>query len=99
MQDRVKHLAQKPHIAALNMGSMNYAKWNAEKQQFAFNFVFQNSFDDIVAFARAMKDHGVKPEMECFDTPVLSYHELMQTIRLDVRERIPLPGKGLKLAA
>jgi uncharacterized protein (DUF849 family) len=68
MQDRVKHLAQRPNIAALNMGSMNYAKWNAEKQQFAFNFVFSNSFDDIVAFARAMKEHGIKPEMECFDT-------------------------------
>jgi 3-keto-5-aminohexanoate cleavage enzyme len=43
MQDRVGHLAQKPAIAALNMGSMNYAKWNSDKQQFAFNFVFANS--------------------------------------------------------
>src|SRR5258705_5858446 len=67
MHDRVSHLAQRPHVAALNMGSMNYAKWNAEKKQFAFNFVFSNSFDDIVAFGKAMKEHNIKPEMECFD--------------------------------
>ena len=47
---------------------MNYAKWNSEKKQFAFNFVFSNSFDDIVTFARTMKEHNIKPEMECFDT-------------------------------
>src|SRR4029078_5491194 len=68
MQERLNHLAQRPAIAALNMGSMNYAKWNTEKKQFAFNFVFSNSFDDILAFAKAMKEHNVKPEMECFDT-------------------------------
>jgi type III secretion protein V len=38
-------------------------------------------------------------ELECFDTPVLSYHELMPTVRPDVRERIAAPARGLKLAA
>jgi uncharacterized protein (DUF849 family) len=84
MQDRIGHLAQRPHIAALNMGSMNYAKWNTEKKQFAFNFVFANSFDDIVAFARAMKEHGIKPEMECFDTGhTSSYRVLVELGLLD----------------
>jgi 3-keto-5-aminohexanoate cleavage enzyme len=82
MQDRVAHLAQRPAVAALNMGSMNYAKWNAEKKQFAFNFVFTNSFEDIVAFARAMKEHGVKPEMECFDIGHTNSHKVLADMGL-----------------
>ena len=82
MQSRVAHLAQRPHVAALNMGSMNYAKWNHDKKQFAFNFVFQNSFDDIVAFAKAMKEHGVKPEMECFDTGHTNSHRVLADLGL-----------------
>lgn len=82
MSSRVEHLAQKPQIAALNMGSMNYAKWNEAKQQFAFNFVFQNSFDDILAFARAMKENGVKPEMECFDVGHTNSHRVLASLGL-----------------
>ncbi|HTL32826.1 MAG TPA: 3-keto-5-aminohexanoate cleavage protein, partial [Kofleriaceae bacterium] len=77
MSERISHLAQRPAIAALNMGSMNYAKWNSEKKQFAFNFVFTNSFDDIVAFAKAMKEHNIKPEMECFDVGHTNSHRVL----------------------
>jgi type III secretion protein V len=31
-------------------------------------------------------------EPECFDTPVLSYNELMPTLRLEVLERLAMPG-------
>jgi uncharacterized protein (DUF849 family) len=82
MKDRVSHLAQRPHIAALNMGSMNYAKWNADKKQFAFNFVFANSFDDIIAFAKAMREHNVKAEMECFDVGHTSSHRVLADLGL-----------------
>src|SRR5262245_14114212 len=69
MEGRVQHVLQlRPDIAALNMGSMNYAKWRKDKQEFAFKFIFANDFTDIIAFARAMKEAGAKPEMECFDT-------------------------------
>src|SRR5262249_6828941 len=68
MEGRVGHLALRPAIAALNMGSMNYAKWRKDKKDFAFNFVFQNPFHDIIAFAKAIKEAGAKPELECFDT-------------------------------
>ena len=69
MENRVQHVLQlKPHIAALNMGSMNYAKWRSDKKEFAFNFLFANTFQDIIAFATAMKEAGAKPELECFDT-------------------------------
>lgn len=82
MTERVAHLALRPHIAALNMGSMNYAKWNAAKKQFAFQFIFPNSFDDILAFARAMREHGVKPEMECFDTGHTNSHRVLAELGL-----------------
>ncbi len=82
MTERIAHLAQRPAVAALNMGSMNYAKWNHAKQQFAFNFVFANSFDDIIAFARAMKEHGIKPEMECFDVGHTNSHRVLADLGL-----------------
>jgi uncharacterized protein (DUF849 family) len=82
MTERVHHLALRPHIAALNMGSMNYAKWSDAKKQFAFNFVFANSFDDIIGFAKAMKENGIKPEMECFDTGHTSSHRVLADLGL-----------------
>jgi 3-keto-5-aminohexanoate cleavage enzyme len=82
MTERITHLVQRPHVAALNMGSMNYAKWNAEKKSFAFNFVFTNSFDDIVTFAKAMKEHNVKPEMECFDVGHTNSHKVLADLGL-----------------
>ena len=57
-----------PAIAALNMGSMNYAKYHPKKKAFVFDFVFANPFSEIVPLVSAMKEGGVKPEMECFDS-------------------------------
>lgn len=57
-----------PAIAALNMGSMNYAKYHPEKRSFVFDFVFANPFSEITPLVSAMKESGVKPEMECFDS-------------------------------
>ncbi len=58
----------KPAIAALNMGSMTYAKYNPRKKAFVFDFVFANPFSEIVPLLSAMKETGVKPELECFDS-------------------------------
>ncbi len=82
MKDRVEHLKSRPHIAALNMGSMNYAKWRPEKKSFAFNFVFTNHFDDIIAFAKAIREVGAKPEMECFDTGHLHSYVVLEEMGL-----------------
>lgn len=57
----------KPAIAALNMGSMNYAKYHQKKKAFVFESVFANPFSEIVSLVSDMKAAGVKPEMECFD--------------------------------
>jgi 3-keto-5-aminohexanoate cleavage enzyme len=82
MKDRVHHLKHAPHIAALNMGSMNYAKWKFDKKVFAFNSVFTNHFDDIIAFAKAIREVGAKPEMECFDTGHLHSYIVLEEMGL-----------------
>ena len=68
LEQRLAYLrALEPDVAALNMGSMNYAKYSARRREFVFKAVFQNSFDDIIAFLETMNEHGIRPEHECFD--------------------------------
>lgn len=68
-EERIGHiLATRPAIAALNMGSMNYAKYSEKRKDFVFQFVFANPFDEIVYYIRKMKEVGVRPECEVFDT-------------------------------
>jgi uncharacterized protein (DUF849 family) len=57
-----------PDVAALNMSSMNYAKYSRRRKDFVFKAVFENSFDTIVEFITAMRELGIKPEHECFDS-------------------------------
>lgn len=38
-------------------------------------------------------------EPDCFETPVLSYHELMPTLKLEIQERIDVPGAAMLEAA
>jgi 3-keto-5-aminohexanoate cleavage enzyme len=69
VETRVAYLrALRPEVAALNMGSMNYAKYSARRKDFVFSAVFANPFDEIIALLEAMAQAGVKPEHECFDT-------------------------------
>ncbi|HYT29451.1 MAG TPA: 3-keto-5-aminohexanoate cleavage protein [Actinomycetota bacterium] len=68
MAQRVGHITElKPEIGALNMGSMNYAKYSEKRKGFVFNFVFENDFEDIIYLLQRMNEAGVKPECECFD--------------------------------
>jgi 3-keto-5-aminohexanoate cleavage enzyme len=65
---RIEYLrACRPEVAALNMGSMNYAKYSKSKKQFVFNMVFENPFSEIIELLEAMNEIGIKPEHECFD--------------------------------
>lgn len=83
MESRVQHVLQlRPDIAALNMGSMNYAKWRKDRKDFAFKFIFANDFADIIGFARAMKEAGAKPELECFDTGHVASYEVLEDLGL-----------------
>ncbi len=58
----------RPEIGALNMGTMNYAKYSEKRKQFVFDMVFPNTYEKITKLLRAMNEAGVKPELECFDT-------------------------------
>jgi len=68
VEKRVAYLrACPPEVAALNMGSMNYAKYSERRKQFVFNMVFANPFDEIIELLNVMNELGIKPEHECFD--------------------------------
>jgi 3-keto-5-aminohexanoate cleavage enzyme len=68
VEKRVAYLRElRPDVAALNMGSMNYAKYSRSRRDFVFAMVFANPFDEIVALLEAMNELGIKPEHECFD--------------------------------
>ena len=67
-EERIAHIRElKPEIAALNMGSMNYAIYSEKRKEFYHDHVFANPFSDIRFFLETMNQAGVRPEMECFD--------------------------------
>jgi uncharacterized protein (DUF849 family) len=69
LEKRIAYLRElRPDIAALNMSSMNYAKYSARRKDFVFKAVFENSFDTIIELLTAMNESDIKPEHECFDT-------------------------------
>ena len=66
---RIHHVRRlKPEMAALNMGSMNYAIYSRQNKTFYHDHVFANPFEDIRYFLEAMNEAGTRPEMECFDS-------------------------------
>ena len=68
IEKRLEYLrALTPDVAALNMSSMNYAKYSKRRKDFVFKAVFENSFDLIIEFLSAFRELGIKPEHECFD--------------------------------
>jgi 3-keto-5-aminohexanoate cleavage enzyme len=69
IEKRIAYLRElRPDVAALNMSSMNYAKYSKSRKDFVFKAVFENSFDMIIEFLTAMNELGIRPEHECFDT-------------------------------
>ncbi|HEU4657035.1 MAG TPA: 3-keto-5-aminohexanoate cleavage protein [Capillimicrobium sp.] len=68
LEKRIAYLRElRPEVAALNMGSLNYAKYSSRRKDFVFQTVFTNPFDEIIELLRAMNELGIKPEHECFD--------------------------------
>src|SRR6478736_5505089 len=65
---RIDYLREcRPEVAALNMGSLNYAKYSRSRKAFVFDMVFANPFTEIIELLEAMTELGIKPEHECFD--------------------------------
>ena len=68
IEKRIAYLRElRPDVAALNMSSMNYAKYSRRRKDFVFKAVFENSFDTIIEFLTALNELQIKPEHECFD--------------------------------
>src|ERR1700691_749741 len=59
VEKRLAYLrACRPEVAALNMGSMNYAKYSPRRKEFVFKMVFANPFDEIIELLQAMRELG-----------------------------------------
>jgi uncharacterized protein (DUF849 family) len=92
IEKRIEYLRElRPDVAALNMGSMNYAKYSARRKDFVFKAVFENSFDTIIAFLEAMNEFGIRPEHECFDSghvanldPLIDMGLLSEPLQIDM---------------
>jgi uncharacterized protein (DUF849 family) len=92
MEKRIEYLREcRPEVAALNMSSMNYAKYSRRRKDFVFKTVFENSFDTIIEFLTAMRELGIKPEHECFDAghvanldPILDMGLLAQPLQISL---------------
>jgi uncharacterized protein (DUF849 family) len=69
-----------PELASMNMGSVNFGlfhlaerfdtfkeQWERPYLEKTKDFVFRNTFHDMEIFLKTMRDHGTKPEMECYD--------------------------------
>jgi 3-keto-5-aminohexanoate cleavage enzyme len=92
IEKRVAYLRElRPDVAALNMSSMNYAKYSKRRKDFVFKAVFENSFDTIIEFLEAMREIGIKPEHECFDAghianldPLLDMELLQEPLQISL---------------
>jgi 3-keto-5-aminohexanoate cleavage enzyme len=91
IEKRIEYLRElRPDVAALNMSSMNYAKYSERRKEFVFKAVFENSFDTIVEFLTAMNELGIRPEHECFDSghlanlyPLIDMGLLSEPLQID----------------
>jgi 3-keto-5-aminohexanoate cleavage enzyme len=91
VEKRIAYLRElRPDVAALNMSSMNYAKYSPRRKEFVFKAVFENSFDTIIAFLTAMNELGIRPEHECFDSghvanldPLIDMGLLSEPLQID----------------
>ena len=80
---RIAHVRElAPPMAALNMGSMNYAMYSADKKRFYHDHIFENRFEDIRFYLEAMNAVGTRPEMECFDLGHINNSEPLRDLGL-----------------
>ena len=57
VEKRIAYLRElRPDVGALNMGSMNYAKYSRRRKDFVFSTVFENSSTTIIALLEAMNE-------------------------------------------
>ncbi|MBA2348098.1 MAG: 3-keto-5-aminohexanoate cleavage protein [Solirubrobacterales bacterium] len=111
MEQRTRYLrALRPEVAAVNMGSMNYAKYSARRKQFVFDTIFPNPFSEIQQFLEVMREEGIRPEHECFDVghvgslaPLIDMGLLTEKLHVDfvmgVTGGVPPTARNLAMMA
>ncbi len=81
VEDRLQAaLRFKPEMCSLNMGTINFAFFNAGRRINAWkhlweeaylknsdDYIFRNTFRDITYILETLRDHGTKFEHECYD--------------------------------
>ena len=72
----------KPEMAALNAGSLNYLKVRRDGRWAWPPMLFDNPIEKIEGFAAAMREHGVVPECECFDTGIVRSVSMFEQVGL-----------------
>ncbi len=80
-EERVKVVSElEPELASCNMGSFNFGlfplleryskfkfEWEPKYLEMTRDFIFANTFKSLEIFLKTFRDHGTKPEMECYD--------------------------------
>ncbi len=66
----------KPDMASLNTATMNDGLSNHKTGEVFFEYTFENPLSMILEFAKTMKEHNVKPELEIYD-PAGIYNVLL----------------------
>jgi 3-keto-5-aminohexanoate cleavage enzyme len=62
----------KPEIASLNAGSLNFGILSRSKKAFTLDDVQMNPWSQLQRFAETIKKHGVKPEIEIYDSAMIN---------------------------
>lgn len=65
-------LAFKPEMASLNCGSTNFGILDRKKREFILNAVQMNPWASLLYFADIMKQHGIEPELEIYDSAMIN---------------------------
>jgi 3-keto-5-aminohexanoate cleavage enzyme len=60
-------VAIKPEMASLNTNTMNFAGINRKTGEIIIDYIFDNTFQMLQDFSKAMEENGVKPEIEVYD--------------------------------
>ena len=63
--------AVQPDMAAMNSGSLNYLKVRSNGDWAWPPLLFDNPVDKIEKYLAVMKEQGIHPECECFDTGIV----------------------------
>lgn len=74
----------KPEIASLNAGSLNFGILSRKKKEFLLDDVQMNPWGQLYRYAKTMKDHGVKPEIEIYDAGMINNAKVL--LELDALE-------------